>query len=252
LGSKTGAPVYYSVSPLNLLSPLLPWLLVLALLFARPNRSGRAWWVLAPLLGVQALAAALVTALAFVGSSGLDFFGQGFGSLSFAFAALWLLLPYFSGKGRAAAFFGSLLTILLGTMAFGSAANGMSEGLAFLIAFLFIGFNAALAFSLATVFCRKSCSQLRFLVWMIVWLLALWLVTTSPFIVIALLQVGVAALGAVVIVFVATAASFLTFLPFLILSLAEPFYRARFQAFLGQLPATQAAPAPPVVPAPSA
>lgn len=226
---------------------------MLALFAAKPNRSGRAWWIWAPLLGVAALLTGLGAAfVAFLGSSGVDLIRQAFAGLSFAFAALWLLMPYFSGKGTPAAFFGSLLTIMFGTVIFGIAVNGIGDSPASLIAFGLIGLNAALAWSLAAISCRKSYSPLRFLVWLIVWLLAAWLVTASPFIVIALFQVGVAALGAFVAVLVAVVAVFVTLLPFLVLTFAEPFYRARFLAYLGQLPAERATPEPAPMPAPAA
>lgn len=208
-------------------------------MFVGANRCGRAWWICVPLVAVLTASAIVRAGLGFLPPEGIDMFLQAFRGLGFAVAAVWLLMPQLVGRNRIARFFGSLLAILPGTMIFGIAVNGSAADAGFFMSLLFVGGIAGLAFGLAVVWRKASRPPSSLLIWLPFWLLLLWLGILTPFFLVSL---GLSGAGAEVFLtflhgmLIFAVSSFLIFLPFLLLSLLEPFYRDRLRAFLGQGP----------------
>jgi len=100
LGAKEGAPVSYRWTPPSLIPSFLPWLAVLLLLLAKPNRCGRAWWIWLPLGCVAAMEQLSQSAFEFLPSGTADMFLEMAGSLAFGVAAVWLLAPQLARRHR--------------------------------------------------------------------------------------------------------------------------------------------------------
>ena len=91
LGTKQGPPVAFVWRMPNFLPMLLPWLVVLALLALPSNRSARAWWIWAPLVGVALLGSVLGAAVGAADNEELSSSAQAAGAAAFGLAAVWLL-----------------------------------------------------------------------------------------------------------------------------------------------------------------
>jgi drug/metabolite transporter (DMT)-like permease len=244
LGGKTGAPVIYTVGMGTVIRPFLPWLLVLALMFAGVNRFPRAWWIWVPLLGLLSLFGAIRSLFVFIPIATLDMFYQAFSALVFAVAATWLLMPHLGGRSKVARFFRTFGLVAIGTMSVGFGSGGLNDDPGSLIFPAVLAFVAALAFSMALV-CRKNTSSFaRFLLWFPAWMILLWLIATVPFLLPTILMGNALILGILVLVLSIAVCTFVVFLPFLLLSLADPFYRARFRRLLGHLPESEDQPPP--------
>jgi len=101
----------------GLLSPLLPWLVILALLALKPNRRRSAWWIWLPLAGLTAalhcLEPALPSVLADLPDQVAGFLIDVLLALAFGLAALWLLSAYLGWRSRLLAFLGNLLVLVV-------------------------------------------------------------------------------------------------------------------------------------------
>jgi hypothetical protein len=253
LGSKEGTPVAYTWAPSNVLPYVLPWLAVLLLLLLKRNRCAQAWWVWLPLLGVTALQLGLRPVFDFVPSNPLEAMGDLITALAFGFTAVWLVSPYLGHKPRILAFLGILATCGIFGAAVYAVRSEWGENSLEAVGFLaFLAFSAlllALAITLASLMCRHRYGPLRFLLWLIGWLVAGWLVVASPFFLFALAS-GAASdapvLGLLSGILALASGTFLIVLPFLLLAFANTFYRERFLELL-QLPGAQ----PPAVIAPA-
>lgn len=233
LGAKEGAPTEYTWTPPSMLPQLVPWMAILILLLLPANRCAHAWWVWAPLLAVQGVAAGLRPVIESIAGSIYDPASQTFTALAFGLAALWLGSPYLGRKSRWIAFFAILLTVA----GFGAATlflrqNGEQEFMETGAFAMFTGFCAlqvALALSLTAIVCRRRFGAVRFALWLALLLAAGWLLVTAPFVVITSQMDGGPAwnefLGGILAV---AGITYLVLLPFLLLALAQPFYRSRF------------------------
>jgi hypothetical protein len=115
------------------MSPLLPWLVILALLALKPNRGWSAWWILLPLAGLAAGRHALELVLQ-GSNNGLpeEMFGvylDMFLALAFGLAALWLLASYLGPHHRRRTFLGTLLVLVVFSIFSFSATAGWSVGM---------------------------------------------------------------------------------------------------------------------------
>ena len=263
LGTKQGPPARFVWTLPNLLPVLLPWLVVLALLALPSNRSPRAWWIWAPLIGLALLATGLEAAFA---ASIIDYFVpvvQAAVTASFGLATIWLLGASLARRGRA------LGIVLLAAAGAAVSLLGLvvspawdemrievdfasEEFLYLLLVAVLCGLVYAGALNLTGWMCRKRFGSVRVSLRLLFWLWAMWIVALGllggvmelvfgdSFPWVALLM-GPIALGLV---------SFALILPFLILSFSSSFYRERLQRLL-RLPAPASAPAMPA-PAPIA
>jgi len=263
LGTKQGPPARFVWTLPNLLPVLLPWLVVLALLALPSNRSPRAWWIWAPLIGLALLATGLEAAFA---ASIIDYFVpvvQAAVTASFGLATIWLLGASLARRGRA------LGIVLLAAAGAAVSLLGLvvspawdemrievdfasEEFLYLLLVAVLCGLVYAGALNLTGWMCRKRFGSVRVSLRLLFWLWAMWIVALGllggvmelvfgdSFPWVALLM-GPIALGLV---------SFALILPFLILSFTNSFYRERLKHLL-RLPASASAPATPA-PAPIA
>jgi hypothetical protein len=239
LGAKEGAPVSYHWTPPSLIPSFLPWLAVLLLLLAKPNRCGRAWWIWLPLGCVAVMEQLSQSAFEFLPSGTADMFLEMAGSLAFGIAAVWLLAPQLARSHRLLTFL-CLAPTLAGFSFFSYLVRqdwdeyGASLALAMLIPLALSVFVVAVAIFLAGLASRGRYRPLGLYLWIFLSLLVLWLVIATPFFGLAMIASG----GRVpwseffIGILIITAVSFGTLLPFLILSSASPFFRERLKALL--------------------
>ena len=251
LGAKEGSPVAYSWSMPSLMPLLVPWILLLVLLALRPNRCGRAWWILLP-LGIWAGLGLGLHATAtpdFLPGEFLESFLPLLSAAAFGFAAVFLLGFLLAGKPWPLVFLGMCAAqtlFSLAALAAGADADSWPAQLGMSVVLTVCGVGTMLALALAGLFCRRRYGALKLSGWVLVWLLAGWLLLAIPFCLIAALSESFVPWAAFLLGFAAMAAvCFLAVLPFLILCFANSFYRDRFQAMLG-IPAK--APTPPSIP----
>lgn len=257
LGTKQGPPVGFVWTLPNLLPLLLPWLAVLALLALPSNRTGRAWWIWAPLAIVALLGVGLGAAADAANIEGLSFSAQAAYAAAFGLAAIWLLGTGLARRGRA-------LSIMLMALAFaavsllGFAASPVWEQLAdlrrydpaillyLLLFWLASGLAFAGALNLTGRMCRKRFSRLRVSLLLPFWLWITWLVVGGLLGCVETLVAGDSFewTGLLVGPIVLSLVSFAVLLPFLILSFTSSFYRERLKDLL-RLPATESSPLPP-------
>jgi hypothetical protein len=232
-------PVVYGWTMPSLMPLLLPWLGLLALLAARPNRNGRAWWIWAPVLVCAGVVFAL-RALGEVVGPGvevIDTFGQLTMAGAFGLAALWLLGSLFSGKHGLIVFLGALLVqslVSAAVLLVALQADTAIEEIGLFIFLFLVGAGISLALNLAGQARRRLRVEIGFSLWVLIFLLVGWLLGVGPFIVMTQLSGGFAPAGGMLIGAVCVAmASFVLLTPFLVLASANSFYRARLQAMFG-------------------
>jgi hypothetical protein len=217
---------------------MLPWLAVLLLLLLKPNRCAQAWWVWIPLACAAGLGAAFQSELSFVPSSQREMFGGTVGAVGFGLAAVWLTAGYLGWKHRALAWAGTLLALgSWGLVSFGSSQVVEGIGPETFAGAILLAVGAvvvSLALTLAGLACRGRYSPLRLCLWLLAALLVVWLLAIGPFFIVAMFaspgNVPMLALAEAVLSIAAI--SFGVLLPFLILSFANAFYRARLKGLL--------------------
>ncbi len=238
LGAKEGPAVSYNWTRPNPLPALLPWLALLVLLLLKPNRCARAWLIWLPLvwgLGVQWFFGATAGLLP---QEVMNLFGQMIGALMIGLAAVWLLAPVL---GRRHGFLGFLGTLLASAgftaLAFactqdweGAGGEAAVTGTTLVIAVVVI----AVALSLAGWRCRKRYSRLRFSLWLVAALVAIWVVVAGVFFVLTRIgSPGQPRIYEVLVpVLIMTGLCLAALLPFLVLSFASTFYHDRLKNLL--------------------
>jgi hypothetical protein len=249
LGSRDGPPVNYEMVMPSLAPLLLPWLAILGLLALKPNRRAAAWWIWLPLGCVIALTLAPMEFL----PPGTNFFLDVVAALGTGLGAVWLLSDHLRQTHR----FVTFLCVLLALAGFSLLAFLSQQGWSFTSETLVAGIALAvsvmvssMALGLAGLICRGRCRRVGLYGWLLILLAVLWLAITLPFFLCALIASGgklpwsgfFLPISALVIL------HFATFLPFLILSWASPFYRERLQALL----CVKTEPPPVIAPLPDA
>ena len=238
LGAREGAPVLYNWTLPNPLPTLLPWLAVLLLLALKPNRCAEAWWIWVPVGCLAVAGSVLQSGSGFVAFDSQDTIGDCVSAAGFGLAAVWLIASSLGWKHRVVAWVGSLLAMAsFGLLSF--ALRQCVEGFApeaILTGILLVAGAAviSLALTLAGLACRGRYRPFRLCLWLLAALLVVWLVVISPFFVLTMVfspgRVPLSDLA--VVVLPATALSFGVVLPFLLLSYANAFYRARLAGLL--------------------
>ena len=237
LGSKEGPAVdYYWVLP-NIAPMLLPWLAILGLLAAKPNRCAAAWLIWLPFGCVMVL----TQAATFYMPPGSNFLLDVISALAAGLAALWLLSKYLRRQHRFVTFL-RLLPALAGFSLFALVAR---QGLEFTletpqacIVLAVAAFVTALAISFGGLICQRRCRPIRLYAWLLLLLVAAWLVIVTPFLVFEVMNTWGSTPWSEFFLPVALVAAinFATLLPFLILSSASPFFRERLHALLNIKP----------------
>ena len=261
LGATEGPPITCNWTTAGLVPQFLPWLAILALLALKPNRGWSAWWIWLPLACLVAVCHCVKLASPCAPN---EMAGVALGvllevpvALAFGLAALWLLAPYL-GRGHRFRTFLGILVVLVVFIVFSFAARvgwglGMEQiisvldprqcaatahaglaGLPFLVPLVLPAPGLAAAMVLCGLAYRERFRAFRLCLWLFVSLLAVWVAASAlvyvlwriawpgsldygPFLGIGLF------LGAFTIAIL---------LPYLILSLASPFFRERLQALL--------------------
>ncbi len=253
LGTKQGPAVRFVWTLPNFFPLLLPWLVVLGLLGLPSNRTARAWWIWAPLVVLALLGAGLGVAADAANNEGLSYMVQTACAAAFGLATVWLLGAGLARLGRA-------LSIVLMALAFAAVSllafvvSPMWEQLwdlrqlepmilLYLVVFWIVGgvvFAGGL--NLTGWRCRRRYSHVRVLLWLPVWLWAIWIVAGSVFGCVVTLTSGGGFewMGVLVASIVLTLVSFAVVAPYLILSFSNSLYGDRLKDLL-RLPATEAA-----------
>jgi hypothetical protein len=241
----------------NLLPVLLPWLAVLALLALPSNRTARAWWIWAPLVGLAVLVAGLEVAADAAGNEGLSYIVQAACAAGFGLAAVWLL-----GGGLARRSWA--LSIVFMALAFAAVSlltfvvSPVWEQLwdlrqwepAILLYLLLFWIGSGLVYACALALtgrvCRKRFGRVRVLLLVLPSLWVMWLVVGS---LIGCVETVIAGgnfewAGLLVGPIALALVSFVMMLPFLILSFTSLFYGERLRDLL-RLPTEGSVPAAP-------
>jgi hypothetical protein len=207
----------------------LPWGVLAAILVAfRPNHNPAAWWIWAPVAALTGFGWLTLSALGFVPAEATDFMGVAIQSMLFALAVVWLLWPLFAKCSRAASFFAVAGLLLVAASVFAALSSGLTTEPAYMLFVLVLAFNASLALGLSVVTTWNHFSAARWTLHLAAWLLGIWLVTTSPFLLIMLVaNQDVPALPMLMSVLSIAAISWVLFQPFILLATLQPFYRQR-------------------------
>ena len=250
LGTKQGPPVLFVWKMPNLVPLLLPWLAVLVLLALPSNRNPRAWWIWAPLVGVALLGAGLNAAGEAVGQEVFTYAVQAAAAAGFGLAALWLLGAGLARRCRAVGIvLAALAFAVVSVLAFlvspvseilGEAVRWEPMVCLYLALFWLAGGGVfAGALHLTGRLCRPRPSRVRISLWLALWLWAMWLAAAGLISGVAKLVSGDSIEWNALLVapIILALVSFVTMLPFLILSFTSSFYRERLQQLL-RLPAS--------------
>jgi hypothetical protein len=262
LGATEGPPVTYNWTAAGLMSPLLPWLAILALLALKPNRGWSAWWIWLPLASLAAgwhwLGLALQGSPTGLPEGMLGIFLDVPIALAFGLAALWLLASHLSHRHRFGTFLGMLavLVVFIGFSFAATAGWGLGwepiMGLLdprhcsatavageFALPFLVVPLLLALVVAAAMALCGLACRWRQGPWWLCLWLFlslpAVWVAVS------ALLRAlcRIASPGNVMnydlFIWIGpfmVAIMFATLLPFLVLSWVNTLFRERLKALI--------------------
>jgi hypothetical protein len=234
LGPREGQPLTCNWVPPGLGPLLLPWLAILGLLVLKPNRCAAAWWIWLPLGCVIAFTVALLPMV----PSDAGFILDVIAALAFGLGAVWLLSDYLRRPQR----FVTFLCLLLALAAFSALAfaprldwDFSRETMVSVILLAAGVLVSAAALSLAGLLCRGRGRHVGLYGWLLILLIAIWLVIAAPFFVLQMMTVTGGSAGwseFFAPVLAVAVVHFAMLLPFLILSLASPFYRQRLKALL--------------------
>lgn len=263
LGAREGAPVIYTWAPSPPEPPMvyvaatnniedLPWLLVfLPLFLLRRNRCCAAWWVWLPAL-ISAGAGITITALATGNERGLT---QAAGAFAVGLSALWLLMPSLESRSRIVAFIKALLTLAgFSLLAFvptlAAAIGGWLDFRPYLTAMLALGsLVVTLALTFGGLYARRRFRRIHYLLRLAVWTVLAWMVVLTAFVFIGCVKDQTEWGEFVVALLGISGLTLVALLPFVLLSFFQPFYRARFFAWLNlpQASLTVGEAVPPVI-----
>lgn len=219
-------------TPVGHLFGAIPWLAVLGLFLAKPNRCPRAWRLWIPLVLVVMLLLVLRSLLTSWNQTGADALYRVFVSLSFGVCLIWLLSTYLAQLPRPLRFFGYGFLILLAAV-FHGLDLGVAQDVFPFLAMAGIGaVCVALAMSLAAVCSRRRYTVRRFGYWAFLWIILPWLAIAFIIIVVAGGANG-PPIGELMLVMLGMGtATFLALLPFLVISHFEPLYAERLRGLV--------------------
>jgi hypothetical protein len=237
LGAKEGPPVSYDWTRPSVLPPLLPWLGVLLLLVLRPNRVASAWWIWLPLGCVFVVEAAMGVLLEFIPSEAIDLFRQVVHALAFGVVAIWLTAPYLASQFRFLAFLKMLLVqggaCLFVWLLQQNWSEFDDEQGAALISLGVLSLVVVGALCLAGFHCRQGFRPVRFMLSLGLWVLAGVALAVLPFALFAAVSQGAEVwLPFGISILVGAGVCFALLLPFLVLCLANHFYREGLRELL--------------------
>lgn len=257
LGAKEGPPARLNWTLANLMPRLLPWLVVLALLALPSNRTAQAWLIWVPLVAVAALEAGVRTAFETHNVEELNYCVEAACAGTLGLAAVWLSGSPLARRGRFIGTTGAALAIAaVGMLAFansplwdelGGEGPWTPQGVLYSSLFWIVcGLALAGGLRLTGRTCRHHFSGVRVLLWLPLWLCVIWAVMVLGAGAVMRLAAGqptpwlTLLAGVVIFALIGLA----MFLPFLILSLTNSFYRQRLRQLLRLPSEDTAAPAP--------
>jgi hypothetical protein len=250
LGPKQGAPLVWNWKAPSAIPAFLPWLMILGLLLLKQNRSGSAWWIWLPLVGMGGVSLVPQFIPTFLPSSQLDMMLEAISAMGFGVAALWLVSGYLGGKHRMLAFLGMVGAQGVFTLIAWVLGHGLEvETLQMSVPLAACTLVMAVGLSLAGLLCRGRYGWLRLSLWLLVMVAAVWLLIVGPlFLYVRLASGGRVPWGAFLgIEGVALLFTFGVLLPFLVLAFVNGFYRERLKGLLhlgAVVPPPVAPPAP--------
>ena len=208
---------------------VVPWLVILGLLLLKPNRCRQAWWVWLPLLSLAGLGLGLANCPWPPDEESRETVQSILTALGFGWTGMLLLAPL-APWPRKLGRFGCLLLglgpfALLGLAFGGHWGQGMFSELtavACAVILQFLVFALAAALSLAGWSVRRRFSHPRFLGWVLLWLIVVWLALAIPCVALSALARGEALAGVLALAGLGSLVSFVVTLPFLALSAANP------------------------------
>lgn len=239
LGKKEGSPVTYNWTPPSLIPPMLPWLIMLALLLAKPNRCGQAWWIWLPLLCLPAVEQVAQPLLGSMPSRELELFTEVIYALAFGTAAGWLLAPYLARRHRLLTFLCILATLAVSSLLIFAVRQDwdgemMAEAIPVVVVLSLSVFVISVAMLAAGWICRRRYRPFPLVLWLGVALVVIWFVMAAPFFIVALIASGgqvpwVQFVGSILAM---AGVSLAVLLPFLVLSFANFLFRERLKGLL--------------------
>ena len=210
----------------------LPAIAFLLLLIPKRNRSLQALWLAAPLAFSLAIVS-LLSAMPGIRSDAPDGLFGILGAALFGLAAIWLLSPYLKRRrGRFLTFLGMLATMELFSLFACAVAQPRDRDSSLgyvLIGGAVLALLLSLAINLAGWSCRRGYDWRRLSLWLILWIMAGWLVI---FVVMSRIERPGPLLEMATVYAIFCGVTFGLLLPFLLLSFANAFYRERLKELL--------------------
>lgn len=221
---------YYSVSGLAVWLVLIP-----AFVIPRANRNIRVLLILVPLVIVNLL---WLIFIKFAGMNSTDEqeFSIVFNSIAVSVTVLWLIANLFAGFGGAVRFLLSFGTIVIvtGLGALSYSTELSKETAMFLALFIFIALTILAAVTLSCRFCGGKYRPVRFMLWLVFWMLLVSIIAAFGFIIIgsiimsARLEFSVVMIVFALVGLIYGLCLYVLNVPFLILGFIHPFFRERF------------------------
>jgi hypothetical protein len=238
LGAKDGSPITYNwvlpgVAPL-----LLPWLVILGLLTLKSNRCASAWLIWLPLGCVFVFLLAFPSIL----PSGTNFFLDAIMALAIGLAAVWLLSNRLRRQHRFVTFLCILPALagfsLLAMLAKQCLNLRYIESMQTAITLAVAVAASSAAMSVTGWICRREFRPVFCGFWLLLTVVALWLLIALPFFLVAVVSSGgrIPWSEFLIPILIVGAANYAVLLPFLILSGTNAFYRERLKLLLNIQP----------------
>jgi hypothetical protein len=163
---------------------------------------------------------------------------QAVGSFIVGLAAVWLLMPFLGSRYRIVAFL-KTLPVLAGFSLLAYVPTLLADEGGWLdfrpyfaLLLAVASLVATLALSLGGLSVRRRFGPIRFLSWLAVWILLAWTAIATPFVIYALLQSHVDLWESFLGLLITSGITLVLLLPLVLLSLFQPFYRARLLNWL--------------------
>ena len=236
-GPTDGKPVTYHFNPLYHAQGMIPWLLLpLAFVALRENRTPRAAWILAPIALLATVYLVVIRMMRVTSGSAAQLHVM-FTIIVLGLSMVWLLAERIGHRNRFVTFLLASL-IYFGFLGVSLLANGRSRDVTAIASLAAVSIPAILlALFLATPHCTKPFHGARFVAWVGVALFVALLVTFSVimFVFYRPSNRSIESLLRELLIasFFGSLIYYAGLLPFLVLLLANPFWRKRLEAVLG-------------------
>jgi hypothetical protein len=241
LGDKQGPYVEQTCAKARVALPFIPFAGLLGLMALGRNRTPSAWWIWLALAGGFGVQGIFRSSLNSMPSQQIDIFAQAIGALTFGLAAVWLVAGYLGWRHRFLAFLGVLgvlagvaLPVFILDQGLAGSLSQTAEAAQFAMLCGFGAFMLALTLVFAGFLCRGTYNWRRLCLSVLGSALAVSALVLGPFFIFALItsQGRLSVLEFFAPWFLVAGLVLATLLPFILLSLACPFYRERLKDLL--------------------